>query len=613
VKPGSATSGTGYSFPAELISRGSDITVEIEICQGDITNTPSKVILLGQIQGLDPTSATKDLDDAMDGNLSRLLALRNAARGPGSLDVIPTGRFPIMADLIAFLGLGKWEDFTDDTLLAAARSALRNLLASSFDEFSTTLMGGRRPGDDRIDVAGALFPMMRGFMEALRDDPDRDRFRRIVIVEQDETVLFEIHTALRQLVKSDASFKGVRTTLRSSQLRFRRTAAQPLAAQTPKIRTIQSNLLNLSMMPLGESEMEVVAMLQPAWDPDGKRRASATVHKLKRSFRKSLIAELYEAAGVNTGHGVTTTGQLEAVSQRLADLLPDGTGAPLDEFEPDFQEEPRLEIVNDAEASHVPWETWRLKDQRWVALCGGISRRFISESTRCLWPPPPGKKLRMLIVIDPTLELEGAREEGEKLLLSLSGVAEIVPLRGGEATLDAVKSCLNEQPFDVLHFAGHGGFNRQDPRLSGLRLANGQYFTGRDALALKRLPAALIFNCCELGRIERLDPVVDPKDKASREIIANRDQAHGAISLAEAFLIAGVHHYIGTFWPVNDAAATLFGTTLHTALAKGSAVGRAVTEARKALAFAPKPMPDWANYIHYGNPDAPLHTAPPAR
>jgi hypothetical protein len=36
--------------------------------------------------------------------------------------------------------------------------------------------------------------------------------------------------------------------------------------------------------------------------------------------------------------------------------------------------------------------------------------------------------------------------------------------------------------------------------------------------------------------------------------IRNRDAARGAISIAEAFLIAGIQHDVGTFWPVNGLA-----------------------------------------------------------
>jgi hypothetical protein len=81
----SCPSATEFPFPPESVFRrgNDDITVEIELCLGDIANTPSKIILLGQMRGLDPTSAAADLDNAMEGNLFHLLEQRNAARGAG--------------------------------------------------------------------------------------------------------------------------------------------------------------------------------------------------------------------------------------------------------------------------------------------------------------------------------------------------------------------------------------------------------------------------------------------------------------------------------------------------------------------------------------------------
>lgn len=49
-----STAELSYSFPKVTISRGDEVTVEIELCLGNITETPSRVILLGQIEGLDP-------------------------------------------------------------------------------------------------------------------------------------------------------------------------------------------------------------------------------------------------------------------------------------------------------------------------------------------------------------------------------------------------------------------------------------------------------------------------------------------------------------------------------------------------------------------------------
>ena len=101
-----------------------------------------------------------------------------------------------------------------------------------------------------------------------------------------------------------------------------------------------------------------------------------------------------------------------------------------------------------------------------------------------------------------------------------------------------------------------------------------------------------------------MDPVVTEASPEMKKVIVNRDSAHGAISLAEAFLLAGVHHYLGTFWPVSDAAAKHFAVELYGHLAKGGSFGEAVTRARRKLHALN--MPDWANYIHYGDPNAVL-------
>ena len=71
--------------------------------------------------------------------------------------------------------------------------------------------------------------------------------------------------------------------------------------------------------------------------------------------------------------------------------------------------------------------------------------------------------------------------------------------------------------------------------------------------------------------------------------------------MAEAFLTAGVRHYIGTFWPVSDHPATLFTTTLYGLLAAGATLGSAIRDSRRVL--EDKNHPDWANYIHFGNPE----------
>jgi CHAT domain len=596
-----------FPFPRVTITRGDDVAFEIELALGDITETPSRVILLGQFQGMDPTAASVNLDEAMNGALFKLINLRRSSHAAGELDIIPTGRHPVMAEMIAFLGLGHWNLFNHDVLAAAAHSGLRSLLASHFEEFSTVLMGGRLPNHTQIDVGFSLRYMLRGFIQALRDDDERDRFRRVVIVEKDEGRLREIHQVLRVLVQEE-EFKGVRTTLCASRLPAR-TRVEGEKQRKAFLRQ-ETNLLMLSMRPeeTGKESFLLEAVLHT-------RSGGAAIIKRDNNFAASELNKVYEAAGVTTEKGVNSIPQLERVSRLVTALLPDGVLAPIKELKSS-----RIELIHDAESSRLPWETLALPGGGYPALVDGFSRRFVSERAAVIWPPKLAERLRILMIINPTGDLDGARDEGEAIRAGLAANEKtvITYLEDRQATKAALVKLLAEQAFDILHYSGHSAFNLRDSRQSGLVLHGDEFFTGTDVLGLAQFPPVVIFNSCEAARIRHRNPTAPVRAVAraskglSREItgeISNGSAAHRAISVAEAFLIAGVQHYIGTFWPVADKAAALFGEILYRHLADGKPMGFSVTEARKALAN--QKLPDWANYIHYGNPDAEIFPKSP--
>ena len=72
------------------------------------------------------------------------------------------------------------------------------------------------------------------------------------------------------------------------------------------------------------------------------------------------------------------------------------------------------------------------------------------------------------------------------------------------------------------------------------------------------------------------------------------------MSFAEAFLRGGIANYIGTYWPVGDAAALTFADTFYTRLLNGEALGNALLTARKKVEESGSA--DWADYILYGDP-----------
>lgn len=591
-----------FTFPRATITRGEDISFEIELTHGDITEVSSRVILLGQVQGLNPSSATASIDAVMEGNLLRLLSLHGSARGAGGLDIIPTGRHPIMAELIAFLSLGRWESFQWEVLTAAANSALRALLASHFDEVATTLMGARFDGNEKLNVKLALRHQLLGFIQALGDMPESGRFRRLVLVESNRERISEIYEVLKDLVHG-SDFEGVRTTLIASNLpqRIRHTAREGGPA-LPQL--YRSNILNLSVKlekgaTVDQMKTALLAQMQPA------EGSGATVKLVKGNEFGGMVERLYSQSQVDLEQGLKKVEALTKIADVVSAILPPSVLAELEK-----QKQPRIEIIHDAETSRVPWETMRFADGRSPALLGGISRRFVSESVRTLWALEPAARLRVLLVIDPLNDLPGAQTEGQAMLdfLQVHPLVNVKLLwdKNHGITERTLKDTLLAETFDVLHYAGHSVFHRDNRQFSGLQLMGGEVFTGDDAQKLARFPSVVLLNSCQSARIRRLDSVVTSNNsrKELQDKIRHRDLSERAVSLAEAFLLAGVHHFIGTFWPVQDEAAVDFAKSLYGALAGGRKMGEAITGARRVL--YEKKMPDWANYIHYGDPDAVL-------
>ena len=79
--------------------------------------------------------------------------------------------------------------------------------------------------------------------------------------------------------------------------------------------------------------------------------------------------------------------------------------------------------------------------------------------------------------------------------------------------------------------------------------------------------------------------------------------------LANAFLTAGVRHYVGTQWEIVDGQSALFAAELYRHLTDGKAIGAAVRHARASvIERAGETTLAWASYVLYGDPEVrPLH------
>ena len=249
-------------------------------------------------------------------------------------------------------------------------------------------------------------------------------------------------------------------------------------------------------------------------------------------------------------------------------------------------------ILNlDDQLVHVPWELFY--DGRQF-LCQRFSmgrlvktRQAVGErSSRVISRP-----LKMLVLADPEGDLKGAYNEGVWIRDTMDLKKDMVntTLRSGSITPDFIKQKIRN--FDLLHFAGHSDYDPQHPVESGWRLSGGS-FKARDITKMAgtgAMPALIFSNACQSARTEEWDL----RESFQEEIFG----------LANVFLLAGVKHYIGTFWEIMDESSSRFATEFYKYFMSGATMGEAVREARHALIreFGEENIV-WASYLLYGDP-----------
>ena len=252
-----------------------------------------------------------------------------------------------------------------------------------------------------------------------------------------------------------------------------------------------------------------------------------------------------------------------------------------------------LVVVHDREASRVPWEVLRIGDS-YPALERGLSRRYASENlsvARWREDRPRAASLRVLMVVNPTLDLPGAAGRARRCgqALRRSG--------GARSTTWKVRDGLDAR---LLREIGSGATtsctlrgmasSRRGIRRAAVSSAPPAMCCAARPRGRGDLPALVFFNACEAARVRRRD-----RDEPPAAVRPSRSS-----SLAEALLDGGVANFVGTHWPVGDEAALAFSTRFYDRLLDGERVGDAMLAARRRV-FDLGSI-DWADYVHYGNP-----------
>jgi class 3 adenylate cyclase/CHAT domain-containing protein len=201
------------------------------------------------------------------------------------------------------------------------------------------------------------------------------------------------------------------------------------------------------------------------------------------------------------------------------------------------------------------------------------------------------RPLRMLILADPEGDLKGAYAEGVQIRDFMDRDKDLinVSFRAGNITPDSTKEKMRN--FDFVHFAGHADYNPRNAGDSAWRLTSGS-LKARDITKMagtSAMPALIFSNACQSARTEEWVLKVDFEDEI--------------FGLANSFLLAGVKHYVGTFWEISDEQSSRFALEFYKYLLSGMTIGEAMRRSRlKLMEEYGEETIVWASYVLYGDP-----------
>ena len=532
--------------------------VDLAFVEGSITQSDASALVLGAFSNVEPAGAALAVDTILHGAISDLSRRRAIGAAAGEVFVLPVGRRGLAARLVVLAGLGDFGRYGPDVQRLAAANVTRTLALAGVGDFAMVLWG-TASGAEPADAARA---QIEGVLTALSDLSPELRLRKITILSRNARRL----GAARQVAEDLLRLHPAAPLLRLQPAR--RAGGKPGRVAKP-------TATPLAWLFVQESAGQMHAALL------GTTPKATALTATRRLDLRTLERE---HARLVPGMSVT---ELENFGERLAELLlPDEIIAAL----PSVKDAP-LVVVHDSASAHWPWEALSIKG--WApAAEAGLSRRYAAEGMSVAkWREQRRREsgLNVLLVVNPTGDLPGAIEEGDRVAQMLARMpgAGITAIRGGEATRARLLAEFRSGDYDAIHFAGHAFFDATAPASSGILCAGGRVLSGADLAAMDSVPALVFFNACESGRL--------------RGAVKPLRQLDRSVGFAEAFLRGGVANFIGTWWPVSDEGATAFATLLYRELAKGTSIGAALNVARSAVRALPSA--DWANYLHYGSFD----------
>lgn len=584
-----------------VIGRKYQTRLDLRLTLGDIGEAQGRAVMLGVFKDVRPGGAAGAVDVRLGGMLAEIIDRRMFSANVGELFVLPTPRHALAADMVVLIGLGNFSQFNLKSLRSSVENATRTLLRCQVDELVTVPMGGGS-GLAMDEIVEAI---IEGLQAALKDARGRPSLRGLEITTNNSTDFDHLCGSVLTLASS-RKFDDMEFTLdRVVKPTDRSAGVIPATTLTTKASTsylIVRETPNPQQSKNSRQHFVDVSILGSG--------AKATVLSDEVVISVDDLQKLLTQVNMaHSGNGFFA--KATSLGQQLSELvLPPMIREVLSQTRPDS-----LTVINDFWGSKLPWELLAIGDWK-AGLEGNVSRKYATANisvAKWLHERRAANDLSMLLVVNPTSDLPGAADEGKRVEQMVKGQAamKLTTITESEATKTRLAEEFSSGKYDLVHYAGHAYFDEANRSQSGILCAGNQVLSGRDLATLDSLPSLVVFNACESARVRSAafpTRMASPRKNARTSIASLSELVDRNVSLAEAFLRGGVGAFVGTYWEVGDAAASLFAETFYTNILSGHSVGASLRSAREKL--HKRSEADWVNYIHYGDADFRIKTNP---
>ena len=555
--------------------RPKPLSLHIEVVHGDICDIKAPAVVVGHYRGVPPVRAVGALDQALDYWISKAVKRGMIGGGLGEVFLIPNAQKSLAAHAVILAGMGEYGRFNREDLNLLFANVTYAVTALGWREFATVVVGS---GEGNLSVDQAIEGMLEGVGSALGRLGEQGGLDVLRVVEYDKDRFKAIEKVMKKTASNGDSSLKLQLTKKTLPKRSRRTKQSPPTS----LDTMKGSRITI------ERDRDVF-------------RFSAITKQAVIPVREITVQSSYaEGAAELLKESRTLEDQHKYGKLLHSYLMPE-----------DFQgmiDMTPLTLIVDRSTAAFPWEMAAFERHGQIIFYG--PGRQLTRQFRTTLSGAPGlvassipNRLRVLVIADPApeaaLQLPGAREEGRAVVKILKRMKEELGLditieqRIGANECDPVEllALILSEEFDLIHYSGHGDFDEKNPTKSGWIFGKESILSAREIFRARRVPRLIFANACFSGVIRSGKPFTLQE--------SNRNLA----GLAQAFFERGVQNYIGTGWPVDDAAALEFAKVFYTKALSGNELGASLSKSREAILSNGS---TWGAYQHYGQAMAKL-------